>query len=126
MLVTLDANLDHLTWRMTENLPPHHSSIRLKSLIDALFDRTLPLGVTQLVTGATRMERGQPKTGLDHLYSNKPDKLSSVQTFFTGVSDHKLLKFTRFIKSFKQLPRFVKKRTVLMKTYSKKELVSVV
>ena len=76
-----------------------------------MFDRILPLGATQLVTGATRIERGQPKTGLDHLYSNKPDKLSSVQTFFTGVSDHKLLKFTRFTKSFKQLPRFVKKRT---------------
>jgi hypothetical protein len=61
--------------------------------------------------GATRMERGQPQTGLDHLYSNKPDKLSSVQTYFTGMSDHKLLKVTRFSKSFKQAPRFVKKRT---------------
>ena len=34
-----------------------------------------------------------------------------VQTFFTGVSDHKLLKVKRFTKSFRQLPRFVKKRT---------------
>ena len=109
--MTLDANIDHLTWRQTENLPSHHSSIRLKSLIEALFDRILPLGVTQLVTGATRIERGQPKSGLDHLYSNRSEKLSSVQTFFTGVSDHKLLKVTRFSKSFKQLPRFVKKRT---------------
>ena len=74
----------------TENLPSHHSSIRLKSLIEALFDRILPLGVTQLVTGATRIERGQPKSGLDHLYSNRSEKLSSVQTFFTGVFDHKL------------------------------------
>ena len=65
----------------------------------------------QCVTGATRIERGQPKSGLDHLYSNRSEKLSSVQTFFTGVSDHKLLKVTRFSKSFKQLPRFVKKRT---------------
>ena len=48
---------------------------------------------------------------MDHLYSNRSEKLSSVQTFFTGVSDHKLLKVTRFSKSFKQLPRFVKKRT---------------
>ena len=112
VIVTLDANIDFLTWRMDESsLPNQHSSVRLKSLIDALFDRIFPLGVTQLVRGATRIERGQPRTGLDHLYSNKPDKLSSVQTYFTGMSDHKLLKFTRFTKSLKQSPRYVRKRT---------------
>ena len=111
VLVTLDANLDHLTWRRTEGLPPHHSSVRLKSLVDALFDRIIPQGVTQLVMGATRIERGQPRTGLDHVYSNRPDRLSSVQTSFTGVSDHKLLKVTRYTKSYKELPRYVKKRT---------------
>ena len=63
------------------------------------------------MTGATRLERGQPRAGLDHLYSNKPEKLSSVQTYFTGMSDHKLLKVTRFSKSFKANPRFVRKRT---------------
>ena len=47
VIVTLDANLDHLTWRSTEGLPLHHSSVRLKSLVDALFDRIIPLGVTQ-------------------------------------------------------------------------------
>ena len=109
VLVTLDANLDFLTWR-NEDLPAHHSSVRLSSLIDALFERILPMGVTQLVSGATRVARGQPQSGLDHLYSNKPDKLSTVQTLFTGMSDHKLIKFTRFSKSFKQNPRFVKKR----------------
>ena len=116
VIVTLDANLDFLTWR-SEGLPANHMSIRLKPLIDALFDRILPLGFTQLVTGATRMERGQPRTGLDHLYSNKPDKLSSIQTFFTGMSDHKLLKVTRFAKSFKQQPRYV--RTECSKTLTK-------
>ena len=111
VIVTLDANLDHLTWRNTQGLPTHHSSVRLKSLVDALFDRIIPMGVTQLVTGATRIERGQPRSGLDHLYSNRSEKLSSVQTLFTGVSDHKLLKVTRYSKSFKNLPRFVKKRS---------------
>ena len=111
VIVTMDANIDHLTWRMTDSLPPHSSSVRLKPLIEALFTRIIPLGVSQLVTGATRMERGQPRTGLDHLYSNKTEKLSSVQTFFSGVSDHKILKVTRFSKTFKQLPIFVKKRT---------------
>ena len=109
VIVTLDANLDLLTWRK-ENLPAHHSSVRLKPLINALFDIILPLGVTQLVSGATRMQGGQPRTGLDHLYINKPEKLSTVQTHFTGMSDHKLLKVTRFSKSFKQCPRFIRKR----------------
>ena len=64
VIVTLDANLDFLTWR-TDGLPPHHSSVKLKPLVDALFDRILPQGVTQLVTGATRMERGQPRATLN-------------------------------------------------------------
>ena len=71
----------------------------------------MPLGVSQLVTGATRFERGQPKSGLDHLYSNKPAKLSSTQTYFTGMSDHKLVKVVRYTKSSKQLPRYVRKRS---------------
>ena len=111
VIVMLDANLDFLTWRSTANIPAHHSSIRLKSLIDALFDQIIPMGVCQLVTGATRLERGQPRTGLDHLYSNKPEKLSSVQTHFTGMSDHKLLKVIRYSKSFKHCPRYVRKRS---------------
>ena len=106
VIVALDANLDFLTWQ-EENLPSHHSSVRLKSLIDALFEKILPLGVTQMVSGATRFARGQPSTGLDHVYSNKPEKISQVQTFFTGMSDHK---FTRFSKSFKIIPRYVTKR----------------
>ena len=111
VIVMMDANLDHLTWRSSDNLPYHHSSRRLKDLIDLLFEQIIPLGVSQLVTGATRFERGQPQSGLDHLYSNKPDKLSSTQTYFTGMSDHKLLKVIRYSKSFKQLPRYVKKRS---------------
>ena len=41
---------------------------------------------------------------------NKPDKLSSVKTIVTGMSDHKLLKFTRYAKSLKVSPRFIRKR----------------
>ena len=84
-----------------------------------MFDQIFPLGVTQLVTGATRIERGQPRAGLDHLYTNKPDKLSSVQSYFTGMSDHKLLKVTRFAKSFKQNPRFIRKR--MFKNFEEKK-----
>ena len=112
VIVTLDANIDHLTWRKQDSLPQHSSSVRLKSLIDELFTRIIPLGVTQLVTGATRMERGQPKTGLDHLYSNKVDKLSAVQTYFTCALDHKLLKVLRVTKSFEHLLRYVRNRNL--------------
>ena len=52
----------------------------------------------------------ESRAGLDHLYSNKPEKLSSVQTYLTGMSDHMLLKVTRFSKSFRQNPRFIRKR----------------
>ena len=64
-------------------------------------------GVSQLVTGGTRSWPGQPDTGIDHVYSNKPDKLSKVQAEFLGGSDHKLLKVTRFSKS----ARYVRKRS---------------
>ena len=111
VIVMLDANLDFLTWRDCEHLPSSHSSNRLSDLVDALFDRILPLGVSQMVTGATRMERGQPKAGLDHIYTNKPEKLSSIQSYFTGMSDHKLLKVIRYSKSFRQNPRYVRKRS---------------
>ena len=110
VMAMLDANLDFLTWRNSEQHPSHHSSNRLKCLVDVLFERILPLGVSQMVTGATRMERGQPKAGLDHIYTNKPEKLSSIQSYFTGMSDHKLLKMIRYTKSFKQSPRYVRKR----------------
>ena len=76
VIVMLDANLDHLTWRNSSCLPANHSSNRLKSLVDLLFEKIIPLGVSQLISGATRFERGQQKSGLDHLYSNMPDKLS--------------------------------------------------
>ena len=109
VIFAMDANIDHLTWRNTDNLPPHSSSIKLKSLIDDLFLRIIPYGVSQVVKGATRVQRGQPRTGLDHVYTNRTDKLSDVQTLLTGASDHKLVKFVRFAKSFKHLPRYVKK-----------------
>ena len=120
VLVALDANLDHLTWR-SDNLPPCHASVKLRSLTNALFDRILPLGVSQLVTGGTYLMRGQPRSGLDHLYSNKPEKLSTVQTFITGLSDHKLIKVTRFTKSFRQNPRYIRKR--IFKKFDKDKFI---
>ena len=84
VITTLDANLDFLTWR-DDDLPPNHSSVKLRPLTDALFHKIMPLGVSQLIKSATRVASGQPKSGLDHLYTNQPDKLSSVQTFSSQV-----------------------------------------
>ena len=104
----MDANLDFLTWSR-EDLPSHHSSVKLKQLSEALFTRILPLGVTQMVTGPTRAERGVPATGLDHLYSNRPNKLSEVKTEWTGMSDHKIVLARKFSKDFKRTERYTRK-----------------
>ena len=63
-----------------------------------------------LVSEATRAENGAEAACLDHVYSNKPEKLSPVQTFWTGMSDHKLLKVKRFSKTIKNRVRYVQKR----------------
>ena len=106
----LDANIDFLTWNK-EDLPSNHSSSKLRPLTQALFTNILPQGVTQLVTCATRAERGVPITGLDHLYTNRPNKLSEVKTEFTGMSDHKIVLVRKFTKDMKKTERYTTKRT---------------
>ena len=105
----LDANLDFLTW-LKEDLPNHHSSVRLRPLTQALFTRIMPQGVTQMVTGPTRAERGVPATGLDHIYSNKPTKLSEVKTDLTGMSDHKIVIVRKFTRDIQRSEHYTKKR----------------
>ena len=109
VIVMMDANLDFLKWARTD-LPSSDPTHRLRPLIDQLFSRILPLGVSQLVCVPTRVWAGQQASGLDHLYTNKQDKLSEVYTEFSGGSDHRLIKVTRYAKSMKRNPRYVKKR----------------
>ena len=59
---------------------------------------------------ATRTWPGQNDSGLDHIYSNRPEKLSDVHSEFQGGSDHRLLKIVRFSKSLKRSARYVRKR----------------
>ena len=106
----MDANIDLLTWT-TEDLTRQHSSSKLLPLTQALFARILLQSVSQLVTGATRAERGVPVTGLDHLYTNRPDKLSEVKTEFTGMSDHKMVLVRKFAKDMKRRERYTTKRS---------------
>ena len=109
VIVAMDANIDFLKWT-NDNLPPNDSTARLKPLINDLFSEIFPLGVSQMVTTPTRFWPGQPSSGLDHLYTNNPGKLSEVYTELSGGSDHRLIKVTRFAKSIKRNARYVRKR----------------
>ena len=77
VIVMGDINLDFLKWTRSD-LPSSDSAVRLKSLTEALFSRIFPHGVSQLVKDATRVWPGQSDSGLDHIYSNKPEKRSEV------------------------------------------------
>ena len=109
VICALDANIDALTWTSL-NLPANHSNVKLKPLIDDLFEKILPHGVTQLVQVPTHSQFGVATKCLDHMYSTNPEKLSNVEATFTGMSDHKLIKIQRFSKSLKNNPRYVRKR----------------
>ena len=109
VIVMMDANLDFLKWTR-ENLPVNDNSVRLKSLVELLFSKIFPHGVSQVVTVPTRSWPGQEDAGLDHIYTNKPEKVSDVYAEFTGGSDHKLLKITRYAKSIQRSVRYVRKR----------------
>ena len=98
-----DMNLNHCNWT-DPNIPRTNQSYKLRELISSLFTRIFPHGVTQLVSGPTRHFPGQVSTGLDHYYSNRPDKISSVQSHHCGGSDHMMITGVRHPKSFKTSP----------------------
>ena len=100
-----DMNLNHCNWTDSD-LPRTNQSYKLRELISALFTRIVPHGVTQLVSGPTRHF-----TGLDHYYTNRPDKISSVQSHHCGGSDHMIITGVRHSKSFKTSPRYIRKRS---------------
>ena len=118
VLVAMDANIDFLKWTKS-NLAANDGPRNLKPLIEALFGKIFPHGVCQMVTVATRMWSGQAESGLDHLYTNRPDKISDVYAEYTGGSDHKLIKVTRYSKSIKNRVRYVRKRCY--KDFNKQE-----
>ena len=105
-----DLNINHCNW--TEpSLPSSNQTSKLRPLINALFSTILPQGVSQCVVGPTRHWPGQASSGLDHYYTNKPDKLSPVSTQYCGGSDHMLVFATRYSRSVKASPRYVRKRS---------------
>ena len=108
--VLMDANLNFLNWQKP-NLPASSQSRKLRPLIQALFDRILPLGVVQCVGVATRFWNGAEPSGLDHYYTTHPNKLSEVQAHHHGSSDHKIITATRYSKSINRSQRIIKKRS---------------
>ena len=101
-----DLNMNHCNWTDL-NLPASNQTSKLRSLISALFTRILPYGVSQHVVGPTRHWPGQISTGLDHYYTNRPNKLSPVQTQHYGGSDHMLVHAVRYSRSIRTSPRYV-------------------
>jgi hypothetical protein len=105
----MDANLDALTWTK-ENLPASHSSVRLRPLTKALFEKIIPRGVVQMVQTVTRAERGTSGACLDHIYTNRPDRMGKVEAEYTGMSDHKMVSVRRYGADLKQGQRMRRKR----------------
>ena len=105
-----DFNLDFLNFYRTD-LPSSSQSYRLQPMVNELLSRVGPYGVKQCVVGATRQGRaGQPDSGLDHLWTNVPGKMSQIYTHYNG-SDHKVIMGIRYSKLQRSSTRYVKKRS---------------
>ena len=97
------------------------NSGRQQPLVDALLQQVVPLGVTQCAPAATWTpqggQRGQP-AGLDHYWTNRPEKLSQVQALTIGYSDHKLISAVRLTKVLREIgQKYVRKRKSLIITH---------
>ena len=89
-LVVGDLNIDHRKWT-NPNISKNSITYKLKPLIDVLFNRILPYGAAQCIVGPTRFESGNAASGLEHFWTNKPNKLSEVHAYFKGVIIKSLL-----------------------------------
>lgn len=76
-----------------------------------LFDRIIPHGFVQMVSVFTRSWPNQEPSGLDHFWTNRPEKLSQVHANWAGGSDHKLIFATRYTKAQISKPRLIRKRS---------------
>ena len=123
VIAMMDANLDFCKWSRSD-LAASDNIRKLRPLIELLFTKIFPHGVSQLVTSPTRVWPGQPDAGLDHLYSNRPFKLSEVYSEFSGASDHKVIKVTRYAKSLQKSVRYIRKRS--FKNFNESEFCAAV
>ena len=109
-IVIGDVNIDCLKWGEMDDILSTDKIYKQKPLIKLLFENIFPSGVSQLINVPTRFCPGQEPSGLDHIYSNKPEKLSNITAHTNGGSDHKVLQVLRHAKSLQMMPRYVRKR----------------
>ena len=102
VIVLGDCNLDLLKFDRAGVLQP---------LVDSMMQKIYPHGVVQCVKGPTHSWPGQTPSGLDHIYTSVPDKLSQVQVKVCGSSDHRLILTTRYANNIRQSIRYCKKRS---------------
>ena len=105
-----DYNINHCNWT-NPDIPRENQTYKLRSLITALFTKIFPFGVVQLISGPTRYFPGCTPSGLDHLFTNVPEKITNVQKHFHGTSDHQFIVATRISKSIKSSPQYIRKRS---------------
>ena len=110
VIVLGDCNMNHLKFDNAGHEQP---------LVDLMLNRIYPHGVIQCVQGPTRCWPGQVPSGLDHIYTSVPEKLSKVQVKKCGSSDHSLILATRFAKNIRENIRYCKKRSY--KDFDKKQ-----
>ena len=92
----------------------HTSKGQQKQLVEKLEKEIIPKGVTQCAPGATWTPQGGQRgkeSGLDHHWTNRPEKLSEVQAQIMGKSDHKLITAVRYAKVVKIGEKYVRKRS---------------
>ena len=99
VIVLGDCNLDHQKFDNAGVLQP---------LVDSLVQQIYPHGVVQCVQDVTHSRPGQVSSGLDHIYTNVPEKLSQVQAKIYSYSDHKLILATRHAKNIRENIRYCK------------------
>ena len=121
-IVMGDLNINHLNWQ--SDVSRSNQTTKLRPLINELFTRIIPQCVSQLVTVATRHFPGQTSTGLDHCYSNVPDKICQIQTHCWGGSDHQLVVAVRRSRAIKSSPSYIRKRSY--KSFNKDQFLTAV
>ena len=118
-----DYNINHCNWT-DKNISRSNITYKLRPLINAVFSRIIPYGVSQLISGPTRHFPGQKPSGLDHIFTNAPEKILSVSKHHIGASDHMLISTCRSSKSIRSMPQYIRKRCY--KNFSPNNFISAV
>ena len=114
VLVLGDINIDSLTWGL-DDIAAMDKAYRQKDLISLLFEEIFPLGVSQHVQVPTHIplhgRSGQGQACLDHVYTNRQEKLSEVSAHINGASDHKIIQVIRHTRKIIRTQRYIRKRS---------------